>query len=157
MLLFLRYKLEIMEGSKNNLGARIICETSVKEPGEAPPHRLGNGLYLFKRGDISYQYSCKPKTVELRETEICYRDAPIHFVGKFKFMDLSNRMLKPHSSPEPCTPNFSRLIKGISQWICVGPKLKIVPPPRSKPRAMLSLKHHGNELVFLHRTGRTRI
>ena len=88
--LFLRYKLEIMEGSKNSLGAQIICETSTKEPGEAPPHRIGNGLYLFRRGDISYQYSCKPKTVEQRETELCYSDAPIHSVGKYKFMSLSN-------------------------------------------------------------------
>ena len=55
-------------------------------------------------------------------------------------------MLKTHSSPEPCTPNSSRLIKGISQWIRVGPKLKIVPPPRSEPRALLSLKHHDDEL-----------
>ena len=51
--LFLRYKLEFMEGSKNSLGAQILCETSVKEPGEAPPHMIGNGLYLFRRGDIS--------------------------------------------------------------------------------------------------------
>ena len=125
--LFLRYKLKIMEGSKSSLGAQIICETSTKEPGEAPPHRIGNGLYLFRRGDIAYQYSCKPKTVELRETTLCYTDAPIHSVGKYKFMSLPNRMLKTHSSPEPCTPNFSRMIKGISQWICVGPILKIVP------------------------------
>ena len=61
-------------------------------------------------------------------------------------MSLSNRMLKIHSSPKPCTPNFSRPIKGISQWILVGPKHKIVPPPRSKPRAMISLKHQGDEL-----------
>ena len=53
--LFLRYKLEIVEGSKNSLGVQIICETSTKEPGEAPPHRIGNGLYLFRRGDIAYQ------------------------------------------------------------------------------------------------------
>ena len=55
-------------------------------------------------------------------------------------------MLKTYSSPEPCTPNSSRLIKGISQWIRVGPKLKIVPPPRSEPRAVVSLKHHADEL-----------
>ena len=84
--LCLRYKLEIMDGSKNSLGAQIICETSSKEPGEAPPHRIGNGLYLFRHGDIAYQYSCKPKTVELRETTLCYSDATIHSVGKYKFM-----------------------------------------------------------------------
>ena len=35
--LFLRYKLEIMEGSKNSLGAQIICETSTKEPEKLRP------------------------------------------------------------------------------------------------------------------------
>ena len=138
--LFLRYKLDIVEG------AQIICETSTKEPGEAPPHRIGNGLYLFRRGDIAFQYSCKPKTVELRETTLCYSDAPIHSIGKYKFMSLPNRMLKTHSSPEPCTPNFSRVIKGISQWICIGPKLKVVPPPRSEPRSVVSLKHPADEV-----------
>ena len=121
--LFLWYKLEVMEGSKNSLGAQILCETSTKEPGEATPHRIGNRLFLFRRGDFSYEYSCKPKTVELRETELCYSDAPFHSMGKYKFLSLSNRMLKTHSSPEPCTPNFSCLIKGVSQWIRVSPKL----------------------------------
>ena len=79
--LFLRYKLDIVEGNKNSLGAQIICETSTKEPREAPPHKIGNGLYLFRRRDIAFQYLCKPKTVELRETTLCYTDAPIHSVG----------------------------------------------------------------------------
>ena len=55
-------------------------------------------------------------------------------------------MLKTLSSPEPCTPNFSQIIKGVTNWICVGPKLKVVPPPRSEPRTCLSFKHHGDEL-----------
>ena len=55
-------------------------------------------------------------------------------------------MLKTHSSPEPCTPNFSRVLKGISQWIRIGPKLKVVPPPRSEPRSVVSLKHHADEI-----------
>ena len=99
--LCLRYKLDIVEGNRKDLGAQIICETSTKEPGEAPPHRIGNGLYLFRRGDIAFQYSCKPTTVELRETPLCYTDAPIHSIGKYKFMSMQNRMLKTHSSPEP--------------------------------------------------------
>ena len=57
------------------LGAQIICETSTREPGEAPPHRIGDSLYLFRRGDIAFQYSCIPTTVELRETPLCYADA----------------------------------------------------------------------------------
>ena len=39
--LFLRYKLDIVEGNRKDLGAQIICETSTREPGEAPPHRIG--------------------------------------------------------------------------------------------------------------------
>ena len=35
--------------------------------------------------EISRISSCKPKTVELRETELCYRDSPIHSVGKLNF------------------------------------------------------------------------
>ena len=55
-------------------------------------------------------------------------------------------MLKIHSPPEPCTPNFSRVIKEISRWIRIGPKLKVVPPPRSEPRSVVSLKHHADEV-----------
>ena len=144
--LFLRYKLDIVEGNRLDLGTQIICETSTKEPGEAPPHRIGNGLYLFRRGDIAFQYSCVPTTVEFRETTLCYADAPIHSIGKFKFMSTRNRMLLTNSAPEPCVPNFSRVLRGVSHWIRIGPKLKVVPPPRSEPRSIVTLKHHADEV-----------
>ena len=61
-------------------------------------------------------------------------------------MSMQNRMLKTHSSPEPCVPNFSRVLRGVSQWIRIGPKLKVVPPPRSEPRSLVNLKHHADEV-----------
>ena len=45
--LFLRYKLEVIEGRKNSLGAQILCETSVKEPGEAPPPSQSEQWIIF--------------------------------------------------------------------------------------------------------------
>ena len=65
--------------------------------------------------------------------------------NKFKFLSVENRMLNASSSKKPCTPNFSRLVKAVSQWIRVGLKLKNVPPPRSKPRTSFNLKHYGDE------------
>ena len=45
--LFLRYKLYVIEGRKNSLGAQILCETSVKEPREAPPPQVEQGYICF--------------------------------------------------------------------------------------------------------------
>ena len=50
----------------------MSCEANVKEPSEAPPHHLGGGIFVFKRGKIVYQYSCIQVTVKLLEKEHCY-------------------------------------------------------------------------------------
>ena len=85
------------------------------------------------------------RKLKLQETPKCWAYIPMQEVNKFKFLSVENWMLKASSSKEPCTPNFSRLVKAGSQWIRVGPKLKNVPPPRSKPRTSFNLKHHGDE------------
>ena len=69
--------MEIGEGQKNYLGIQMSCEANVKEPSEAPPHHLGGGIFVFKRGEIVYQYSCTQVTVKLLEKELCYLDIPI--------------------------------------------------------------------------------
>ena len=89
--LFLRFKLEVVEGRKDTLGKSVVCALNVKEPGLAAPHRVENDTFLFRRADVIYQYSCKKVIVELEETESCYQGAPIKQVGKYKFMNLENR------------------------------------------------------------------
>lgn len=83
---------------------------------------------------------CKELTVKLIETADCFSDIPFHNIEKFKFLSVSNKMLKISSAKEPCTPNFSRVIKLKKSWIRVGP------PPRSEPRMAIDLSHHGDEL-----------
>jgi len=38
--LFLRFKLEVVEGRKDALGKSVACALNVKEPGLAAPHRV---------------------------------------------------------------------------------------------------------------------
>ena len=38
--LFLRFKLEVIEGRKEALGKSVVCALNVKKPGLAAPHRV---------------------------------------------------------------------------------------------------------------------
>ena len=69
--LFLRFKLEVVEGRKDALGKSVVCALNVKEPGLAAPHRVENDTFLFRRTDVIYQYTCKKVIVELVESEFC--------------------------------------------------------------------------------------
>ena len=143
---FLRFKLEVIEGRKEALGKSVVCGLNVKEPGLAAPHRVENDNFLFRRSDVIYQYSCKKVIVELVESESCYPGAPIKQVGKYKFINLENRMLTPDSPREPCIQNFPRVLRGIDSWIRFGPKVKEVLPPRSEEHDSLVLSHHADEV-----------
>ena len=45
--LFLRFKLEVIEGRKEALGKSVVCALNVKEPWLAAPHRVENDTFLF--------------------------------------------------------------------------------------------------------------
>ena len=111
--LFLRFKLEVIEGRKEALGKSVVCALNVKEPGEAAPHRLEDDTFLFRRADVIYKYACKKVVVELIESEACYHGAPIKQVGKYKFVNLENRMLMESAHKEPCVQNFPRVLRGM--------------------------------------------
>ena len=139
--LFLRFKLEVIEGPKEALGKSVVCALNVKEPGLAAPHRVENDTFLFRHSDVTYEYSCKKVIVELIESESCYHGAPIKQVGKYK-----NRMLTQDSPREPCIENFPFVLRGIDSWIRFGPKVKKVLPPRSEEHANIVLSHHADEV-----------
>ena len=47
--LFLRFKLEVVEGCKDALGKLVVCALNLKEPGLAAPHRVEHDIFLFRR------------------------------------------------------------------------------------------------------------
>ena len=104
--LFLRFKLEVIEGHKEALDKSVVCALNVKEPGLAAPHRVAIDTFLFRRSDVVYQYICKKVVVELIEADRCFQGAPIKQVGKYKLINLENRMLQQDSPSEPCVQNF---------------------------------------------------
>jgi hypothetical protein len=144
--LYLRYKLDLAEGKRSAIGATMSCLTSVREPADAPPHHLGSGTFVFKRGEVIYQYSCTAVNVKLMEKDICYADFPIEDHKQYKFLSTANRMLLINSSPEPCTPNFARAIQGVDGWIRIGPGLRNMPPPRKEPKMSMNFTHPDDEL-----------
>ena len=129
--LFLRYKLELGDGRWNEPGVQMYCDANVKEPSEAPPHHLGSGIFVFKRGEIVYQYSCQEMIFKLLEAEHCYSDIPIYQVKKSKLLSITmtSRMLITSSTKEPCVPHISKALHGIKSWIRIGPELRPIPPP----------------------------
>jgi len=101
LALFLRYKLELGDGRRNGLRVQMSSEAKMKEPSEAPPHHLGSGVFVFKRGKIVHQSSYQEMIVKLLEAEHCYSDIPVHPVKKYKFLFIANRMLIISSAKEP--------------------------------------------------------
>ena len=136
----------MIEGRKEALGKSVVCALNVKEPGLAAPHRVENDTFLFRRSDVIYQYMCKKVIVELVEANGCFQGAPIKQVGKYKFINLANRMLQQESAREPCVENFPRVIRGTDSWIRFGPKVKTVAPPRSEEHGNIVLSHHADEV-----------
>jgi len=145
LALFLRYMMEIGEGRRNELGIQMSCEANVKEPSEALPHHLGGVVFVFKRGEIVYQYSCSQVTVKLMEKEHCYLNILIHQEKEYRFISIANRMLVTSSSQEPCVPHSSKAIQGIKNWIKISPKLRSIPPPWSETKETAQT-HHEDEL-----------
>ena len=77
LALFVKYKLAEAERRKKSLGWELSCEFKMKEPADASPHHIGNGMYIFRRGDVIYEYGCEEVQVQLRNVPQCYRDFPI--------------------------------------------------------------------------------
>ena len=77
---------------------------------------------------------------------MCFQGAPIKQFGKYKFINLSNRMLQQESAWEPCMENFPRVIRGTNYWIRFGPKVKTVAPLRSEEHCNIVLSHQADEV-----------
>ena len=144
--LFLRFKLEVIEGHKEALGKSVVCALNVEEPGLAAPHRVAIDTFLFRRSDVVYQYICKKVVVELIEADGCFQGAPIKQVGKYKLINLENRMLQQDSPSEPCVPNFPRVLRGVDSWLRFGLKVQEIAAPRSEDHGNLVLAHHAGEV-----------
>ena len=48
----------------NALWSQVSCENTVKEPSNCLPSCLNRGVYMFKCGDIVYEYTCQEVTCE---------------------------------------------------------------------------------------------
>ena len=147
LALCLRYKLYLAEGKRSAaIRERLSCKVQVQEPSDAPPHHLSAGTFVFKRGEVMYQYSCEKVNVKLMEKDTCFMDKPIQTYKQYNFLSSANRMLLTTLSAEPCTPNLSRALKGTNGWIRVGLGLRVIPPPRQKSRSNVNFTHPDDEL-----------
>ena len=73
MLAFVvEYKLAKVERRKKSLGWELSCEFKTKEPSDALPHHIGEGMYIFRRGDVIYEYGCEAVQVQLTDVPECY-------------------------------------------------------------------------------------
>ena len=54
--LYLRFKLDVVEGCKNASGKSVISELNVKEPGNAAPHRVRKNTFLFPLRNVAYKF-----------------------------------------------------------------------------------------------------
>ena len=90
LALFVRYKLAETERRKKSLRGELSCEFKTKEPAEAPPHHIGNGIFIFRRGDVIYGYGCEEVQVQLKNVLQCYQDFPIIERKGKKFLFATN-------------------------------------------------------------------
>ena len=144
LALFVKYKLAEAERRKKSLGWELSCEFKTKEPADAPPHHIGKGMYIFRRGDVIYEYGCEEVQVQLRDVPQCYRDFPIIDKKGKKFLSASNRMIIENSAEEVCVPHFTRMVKGEKSWYRVGPGVRVAETPRQEMG--FSPKHSDDEV-----------
>ena len=71
LALFEKYKLAETERRKKSLGWELSCAFKTKEPADAPPHHIGNGMYIFRKGDVIYEYGCEEVQVQLTNVPQC--------------------------------------------------------------------------------------
>ena len=112
LALYVRYKLAETERRKKSLGWELSCDFKTKEPADAPPHHVGSGVYIFRRGDVTYEYGCEEVQVQLRDVPNCFQDFPIVERKGKKFVSASNRMLMDNSAEEVCVRHFTRMVRG---------------------------------------------
>ena len=122
----------------------MSCEFKTKELSDAPPHHIGAGIYIFRRGDVIYEYGCEEVQVQLSNAPECYRDFPIVVKNGKKFVSAANRMLIDHLAEEVCVPQFTRRVRGEKNWYRVGPGVRIAETPRQE--IGLAPKHSDDEI-----------
>ena len=80
------------------------------------------------------------------EKDICYAHISIQTFKQYQFLSVTNRMLLTSSSPDSCTPNFPRAVRGVEGWIRIRPGLRVIPPPWQEPRISTNFTHPDDEL-----------
>ena len=58
LAIFVKYKLAEVERRKTSLGSELSSEFKTKESSDPPPHHIGDGIYIFRRGYVIYKYGC---------------------------------------------------------------------------------------------------
>ena len=126
------------------MGWELSCDFKTREPADAPPHHVGSGVYIFRRGDVIYEYGCEEVKVQLRDVPNCFRDFPIVEREGKRFVSASNRMLIVNSAEEVCVPHFTRMVRGDKNWYRVGPGVRVAETPRQERG--ISPKHADDEV-----------
>ena len=70
LALFVKYKIAKAERRLKSLGWELSCKFKTNDPSDALPHHIGDGMYIFRRGDVIYEYGCEEVQVHHSVIEI---------------------------------------------------------------------------------------
>jgi len=94
------------------------------------PLRHEPGLFVLRRREIVYEYSCKRIEVPIAETPIYFSGVPVLVRGSQYMSNLDTHVITPHLSVQPCNKLYPMLVKSTtSGWISVSTRVLQVKTP----------------------------
>ena len=146
-LLFLAWKHE--RGLRSAV-QQASCEGKQQER-EPGPVKIQDNQYMLIAGDVVHVFTCPIVKLTLLESKKCYADIPVQSQSGDKaiWVDPITRLVKKHSSPQACSPQFPIIVQEGDLWIEI-PTLRTIHPPIKKtildegePEGMVDLSRGG--------------
>ena len=89
---------------------------------------LTGNRFAVAAGQVIHTFTCKEKTVEIREAAKCYQDIPLN-TPPSSFMDPTSLIIKKHSAETTCSSRFPAMIYTDQGWIKLTPAIHPAGPP----------------------------
>ena len=92
---------------------------------------LGENRFGALIGEVLYEYTCTPVTVQPRRTKRCTQELPVTWEQKNFFLEPISRLMKTYGNVVPCSQLLeTKFLTLDGRWLTANPELKYTASPR---------------------------
>ena len=117
---FLSWQIRYLIGAPTTAG----CSHGFPQATDIPV-RIGHGEFGFLTGSVWTEFRCKPVLVQLRISDFCYDNIPVHGTG-VQFVQPGTHIFVARANQVPCPTLFPTIVQGLMGWWKL-PEIKEVP------------------------------